>query len=231
MKLTMHPGRCLGAVMAAAVLSLLPAALTAGSLETPEEAARLRQEWEQVRERQARTIRDNAPRIAAILAKEGGAAIDDERQRAQRITQERVAGIDTRLKGGGRGRQLARAAERAGDAAAALGELGQAQDEYLALVTREWAEERKKLRDATVALEKNAQLVTSHLTRATEAALAAAGRVQESGVLEKAARSEAAAGEIRELLTARGERERAALEREREQRQRETGERARQQRW
>jgi hypothetical protein len=230
MTLATQPRRCLGAVMAAGMLFLLPDALTAGSPSTPEEAARLRREWDQARERQARTIRDNAERIAAILAQEGGAATD-EGQRAQRITQERVAGIDASLKGSGRGRQLARAAEKAGDAAAALGELGQAQDEYLATATRAWAEERGKLQDATAALEKNAQLTATHLTRATEAALAAAGRVAESGVLERAARSEAAAREIRELLTARAERERAALEREREQRQRETGERARGQRW
>jgi hypothetical protein len=225
----MHHGRCLGAVLAAGVLVLLPTPVTAESPSTPEEAARLGREWDQARERQARTLRDNAQRIAAILAKEGGASTD-EHQRAQRITQERVAGIDTTLTGGGRGRQLARAAEKVSDAAA-LRELGRGQDEYLGIATREGAEERKRLQDATVALEKNAQLVTSHLTRATEAALAAAGRVPESRVLEKAARSEAAAGEIRELLTARGERERAALEREREQRQRETGERARGQRW
>jgi hypothetical protein len=230
MTAVMHHGRSLGAVMAVGVLFLLPAALTAGSPSTPEDAARLRQEWDQVHERQARTIRDNAQRLAAILAREGGAATDDL-QRAQRITQERVAGIDSSLKGGARGRQLARAVEKAGDAAAAVGELGQAQDEYLALATRAWAEERRKLQDATAALEKNTQLTATHLTRATEAALAAAGRVAESGVLEKAARSEAAARDVRELLTARGERERAALEREREQRQREAGERARGQRW
>jgi hypothetical protein len=204
--------------MAAGVLSLLPTTASAGSPSTPEEAARLRSGWEQVREDQARTIRANAKRIAEILAKEGGTSTD-EHQRAQRITQERLAGINASLKGGGRGMQLG------------LDELGKAQQEYLGIVAGEWAEDRKKLQDATMALEKNVQLLNAHLTRATEAALAAARRVQESGVLEKAARIEAAAGELRELLTARGERERAALEREREQRQRETGERARGQRW
>jgi hypothetical protein len=182
----MHHRRWLGAVMAAGVLSLLPTPASAGSPSTPEEAARLESGWEQAREQQARTIRANARRIAEILAKEGGTSTD-EHQRAQRVTQERVAG--------------------------------------------EWAEDRKKLQDATMALDKNVQLANAHLTRATEAALAAAGRVHASGVLEKAARIEAAAGELRELLTARAERERAALEREREQRQRETGERARGQRW
>jgi len=225
----MHHGRCLGAVMAAGALCLLPTAASAGS-PSPEEAARLRSEWEQVREHQERTIRASAARIAEILAKEGGNSTD-EQQRAERITQERLASISASLKGGGRGTQLARAAEKASPAAAALGELGKAQQEYLGTAAREWAEDRKKLREATLAQEKNGQLVNARLTRTAEAALAAARRAQESGVLEKAARIEAATGELRELLTARAERERAALEREREQRQRETGERARGQRW
>jgi hypothetical protein len=228
MRLAMHHGRCLGAVMAVGVLALLSTAVWAGSSSTPEESARLRTEWEQVREHQERTIRANAKRIAEILAKEGGTSTD-EQQRAERITQERLAGICASLKGVGR--DAARAAEKAGHDAAALDELGRAQAEYLAGVTRRWAEDRRKLQDATVALDKNVQLSNTHVTRATEAALAAAGRVQASGVLEKAARSEAAAGEIRALLTARGERERAALERDREQREREAGERARGQRW
>jgi hypothetical protein len=226
----MQHGRWLGAVLVAAVLAVLSTAASAQSPSTPEEAARLRSEWERVREHQDRAIRANAKRIAEMLAREGGTSTD-EHQRAERITQERVAGINAGLKGGGRGTQLARAAEKAGPAAAALGELGRAQQEYLGIVTREWAEDRTKLQEATAALEKNVQLINAHVTRATEAALRAAGRVQESGVLETAARIEAAAGQLRELLTARGERERAALEREREQRQRETGERARGQRW
>jgi hypothetical protein len=226
----MHHGRCLAAVMAAGALCLLPTAASAGSPSTHEEAARLRSEWEQVREHQERTIRANAVRIAEILANEGGTSTD-EQQRAERITQERVASITASLKGGGRGTQLARAAEKASPAAAALGELGKAQQEYLGTAAREWAEDRQKLREATLAQEKNVQRINAHLTRTAEAALAAARRAQESGVLEKAARIEAAAGELRELLTARGERERAALEREREQRQREAGERARGQRW
>jgi hypothetical protein len=214
----MHHRRCLAAVMAAGALCLLPTAASAGSPSTHEEAARLRSEWEQVREHQERTIRANAVRIAEILANEGGTSTD-EQQRAERITQERVASITASLKGGGRGTQLA------------LGELGKAQQEYLGTAAREWAEDRQKLREATLAQEKNVQRINAHLTRTAEAALAAARRAQESGVLEKAARIEAAAGELRELLTARGERERAALEREREQRQREAGERARGQRW
>jgi hypothetical protein len=230
MRLAMHPGRCLGAVIALVVLSLLPTAGSAGSPSTPDEAVRLRSEWEQVRENQERAIRDNAKQIAAILAKEGGASTD-EQQRAEKITQERIAGINADLEGGGKGKPLAQTAEKAGNEAAALAELYKAQDEYLGIVTREWAEDRKKLQEANTALEKNWGLINSHLARATEAALAASRRVQESGVLEKAAQSEAAAREIRELLTARAERERAALEREREQRERETAERARRQRW
>jgi hypothetical protein len=217
-------------MMAVVVLSLLPTAGSAGSPSTPEETARLKSEWEQVRENQERTIRDNAKRIAGILAKEGGASTDEE-QRAEKITQERVAGINAGLKDGGKGKQLAQAAEKAGSEAVALVELYKAQDEYLGIVTRGWAEDRQKFQEANTTLQKNLLLINSHLAKATEAALAASGRVHESGVLEKAAQSEAAAREIRELLTARWERERAALEREREQRQRETGERARGQRW
>jgi hypothetical protein len=96
--------------------------------------------------------------------------------------------------------------------------------------TREWrpdGEERKKLTDAFAALQKNLALAGASMATAAEAAVAMTTQVRDSGLLEKIARVEAAAGEGRERLSARWELERAARERQREQREREAGERAR----
>jgi len=123
-------------------------------------------------------------------------------------------------------------AEKASSDARTLVELYKAQDEYLAIVTSEWAEraERKNLQEASTALQRNIEVIDSHLAKVTEAARAASTLVRQSGVLEKAVRSEAAAREAGERLSARWERDRAALTREREQREREAGERARERR-
>lgn len=228
-----RPGRrCLGIMMALLVMSLIPIPGWAASPSSPEEEARLKREWEQVRENQERTIRDNEKRIAEIYGKAQGISADGER-RAEKITQDRVAGVKASLKGGSKGKGLAQTAEKAGSEARTLVEMYKAQDEYLGFVTREWAEgtERKKLKEANTALQKNIELINAHVARLTEAAGATSTRVGQSGVLEKVAQSEAAAREVGERLSARWERERAAREREREHREREAGERARGQRW
>ncbi len=201
-----QPGRRLGTMMAFLMISLIPIPGSAGSPASPEEEARLRSEWEKVRENQERTIKDNENQIAEIYAKERGASVDQE-QRAGKITQDRLAGVKAF-------------------------EMYKAQDEYLGIVTGEWGEgaERRTLQAASTALQKNIELIHSYLARVTEAAGAASTRVRQSTVLEKAARSEATAREAEERLSARWERERAAREREREQREREAGERARERR-
>ena len=226
-----QPGRRLGTMMAFLVISLIPLPGSAESPASPEEEARLRSEWEAVRENQERTIKDNENRIAEIYAKERAASVDQE-QRAAKITQDRLAGVKASLRAGGEGSRLTDTAEKAGSDARALVEMYKAQDEYLGIVTGEWGEgaERRMLQAASTALRKNIELIHSYLARATEAAGAASTRVRQSAVLEKAARSEATAREAEERLSARWERERAAREREREQREREAGERARERR-
>ena len=231
----MHHGqrrrRCLGTMMAFLMTSVIPIPGSAGSPSSPEKEARLRTEWDKIRENYARTIRSSEKRIADISAKEGGVS-SDEQTRAAKITQDTVAGIKASLKDGGKGKSLAQMAEKASSDARTLVELYKAQDEYLAIVTSEWAEraERKNLQEASTALQRNIEVIDSHLAKVTEAARAASTLVRQSGVLEKAVRSEAAAREAGERLSARWERDRAALTREREQREREAGERARERR-
>jgi hypothetical protein len=111
-----------------------------------------------------------------------------------------------------------------------LVDLYKGQSEHLDVVTGEWGAdgtERKRLREAITALQKNLNVARTNLAMAAEAAEAMRLRVQESGVLEKVAQLEAVASEARERLSARWEHERAAREREREQREREAAERAR----
>ena len=131
---------------------------------------------------------------------------------------------------GGAARRLVELAEKASRDGKALVDVYKGQSEHLDVVTREWGAdgaERKKLRDAITAMQKNLALVNTNLAMAAEAAAAMTAGVQQSGVLEKVARIEAEASETRERLSARWERERAVREREREQREREAGERAR----
>lgn len=232
----MHHGpprrRCRGTLMMAFLMtSLVPVPGSAGPPSSPDQEARLRTEWNNIRENYARTIRSNKKRIADIAAREGGVSSDEE-TRAAKITQDRVAGIKSSLKDGAKGKSLAQMAEKAASEARTLSQLYKAQDEYLGTVTSEWAggAERKNLQEANTALQKNLEVIDSHLAKVTEAARAASTLVQQSGVLEKAVRSEAAAREAGERLRARWERDRAALMREREQREREAGERARERR-
>jgi len=169
-------------------------------------------------------------RITEIEAKGRGASADPGK-RADGITRDRIADIRASLKGGvGATRRLAELAEKASGDAKALVDVYKGQSEHLDVVTSEWGAdgtERKKLREAITALQKNLTLARTNLEVATEAAGAMMIRVEQSGVLDKVARIEAGASEARERLSARWERERAVREREREQREREAGERAR----
>ena len=165
-------------------------------------------EWERIRESYDNTLSAHAKRIEEIEAKERGVSADRE-ERAAKITRDRITAIRVSLKGGGKEKSLAEAAG------------------YLEIVASEWGAqgaERKKLREAMATLQKNLERVNANLARAAEATTPP---VEQSGVLEKAARIEAAASEARERLRARWQREQAAREREREQREREAAERGR----
>jgi hypothetical protein len=211
-------GRCLRTLVAFLLLSLIP---------VPDALA---DELERMRESYDSKLRAHEKRISEIEAKGRGASADPEK-RADEITRDRVAEIRASLKGGGgAGKRLAELAEKASVDAKAWVDVYKGQSEHLDTVTREWeadGAERKKLREAFTALQKNLALVRTNLAMAAEAAGAMETQVLESGVPEKAARIEAVASEARERLSARWERERAAREREREQREREAGERAR----
>jgi hypothetical protein len=217
----MHHGgtgrRCLGTLMACLLLSLvaLPDVLAG--------------EWEEMRERYDNKLRAHEKRIAEIEAKERGVPADQEK-RADTITRDRLTGIRASLKGGGKGKSLADTAEKASSEVMALVDVYREQSEHLDMVAGEWGAEgaeRKKLRDAITALQKNLERINANLAGAADAAGATTKRVEQSGVLEKVARIEAAASEAGERLRARWQRERAAREREREQREREAAERAR----
>src|SRR6266542_7125733 len=109
MRPAMHhgqPGWRLGTMMAFLVIALIPIPGSAGSSASPEEEARLRSEWEKVRENQERTIKDNENRIAEIYAKERAASVDQE-QRTAKITQDRLAADRKSVRGGGEGSRLA----------------------------------------------------------------------------------------------------------------------------
>jgi hypothetical protein len=221
----MHHGgtarRCLGTLMACLLLSLIaPPDVLAG-------------EWEKMRERYDKKLRAHEKLIAEIDAKERGLPADPEK-RADKITRDRVTGIREFLKGRGKGKSKADAAGKASGEAMALVDVYREQSENLDIVTGEWASdgaERKKVRDAISALQKNLERINANLTGAAEAAGAMTTRVAQSGVLEKLARIEAEASEAGERLRARWQREYAAREREREQREREAAERARSLRW
>jgi hypothetical protein len=216
----------LSATMAFLFVSLISIPASA-ERSAPEEDARLRSEWEKVRESYARKLRGEEQRIAEIHAKERGTSAD---RRAAKITQDAVARIKALLVGGGKGKQLAQMAEKAASETTALVEMYRAQEEYVDMVRSAWGEEgveRRRLQEALTVLQKNIELISSSQAIASEAAEAGSRSVRESSVLEKAARIDAAVKEAGERLSARWERERAARERERVQREREAGERSR----
>jgi len=182
-------------------------------------------EWEKIRESYDKTLRTHEKRIGEIEAKERG--VSDQEQRSDKITRDRVTSIRASLKGGGKGKSLADAAEKASGDARALADLYREQSEHLDVVTSEWGAqgaERKKLREAMATVQKNFERVNGNLTRAAQATIAG---VKPSDVLEKAARIEAAVSEASERLRARWQLEQAARERESKQREREAAERAR----
>jgi len=181
-------------------------------------------EWENMGVSNDRTFRAQAKRIAEIEARERGVPADREK-RADKITNDRITGIKGALKGGGRARSLADAAERASGDASASSDVYREQGEYLDIVMSEWrteGTERRKLRESITTLQKSLERANANVTRAIEVAETTTMRVPQSGVLEKVARMEA-----EEKARARWQREQAARERERQQREREAAERER----
>jgi len=181
-------------------------------------------EWENMGVSNDRTFRAQAKRIAEIEARERGVPADREK-RADKITNDRITGIKGALKGGGRARSLADAAERASGDASASSDVYREQGEYLDIVVSEWrteGTERRKLRESITTLQKSLERANASVTRAIEVAETTTMRVPQSGVLEKVARMEA-----EEKARARWQREQAARERERQQREREAAERER----
>ena len=181
-------------------------------------------EWEKIRESYGNALRANEKRIGEITAKERG--IPDQ-QRAEKITKDKIASVRTSLKGGGTAKSLADAAEKAstGDAGE-LADLSREQGEYLAVVGNEWGAEgaeRKKLREAMAATQKNIERANANLTKAARTAES----VSASEALEKAARIDTTVTEAGDRLRARWQLEQAARERETAQRERQAGERAR----
>ncbi len=182
-------------------------------------------EWEKIRESYDNALRTYEKRIGEIEAKERG--IPDQEQRADKITRDKVAAIRGSLKGGGKGKSLADADEKAPGDARALTDLSREQGEYLDVVTSEWGAEgaeRKKLREAMATAQKNLERVNANLARAAKATTAG---VKPSDLLEKTARIEALVNEASQRFKARWQLEQAARERETKQREREAAERAR----
>ena len=211
-------GRCLVILIPFFLLSIAPPDALAVDLD------RMRESYDT-------KLRAHQKRITEIEARGRGASADPGK-RADGITRDRLAEIRASLKGdGGAAKRLTELAEKASRDGKALLDVYRGQSEYLDVVTREWGAdgtERKKLREAITAMQKNLALIDTHLGTVAEAAAAMKTGVQQSGgALEKVARIEAGASEARERLSARWERERLMREREREQREREAGERAR----
>ena len=200
--------------MAACLLALL------GSSDAPAS------EWDAIRESYTNALRTHEKRIEEIEAKERG--VPDREQRAAKITRDKAASMRTSLKGAGKGKSLAEAAEKASGDPRALADLYREQGEHLAVVTTEWGSdgpERKKLRDATATLQKNIDRIEANLARSSKAA--AATDLKRWEALDKAAQIETAVTEAGDRLRARWQLEQATREREARQREREAGERAR----
>ena len=182
-------------------------------------------EWENMRESHDNKLRPHAKRIAEIEARERGAPANQEK-RADKITRDRITGIKTSLKGGGKARSLADTAEKASGDARALIELSREQGEHLDSVMSEWraeGAERRKLRESFATVSKNFERTSVNLARAIEVVETTTVLGSQSGVLEKIARLEAQAKERAKWQLDQATRERERLQREREAAERERG--------
>lgn len=169
-------------------------------------------------------LKTNEKRIQEIEARERGIA--DPQQRAEKITQDKVAALRNSLKGDRMGKVLADAADKAANDPSAMADLSKESSKYLDAALSDWGAEgpeRKRLREAMADAQKNVESINANLTRAA-GATATAPAVD---ALEKAARIEGAVNEAADRLQARWQREQAARERDAQQREREAAERAR----
>jgi len=169
-------------------------------------------------------LKTNEKRIQEIEARERGMA--DPQQRAEKITQDKVAALRNSLKGDRTGRVLADAADKAANDPSAMADLSRESSTYVDAALSDWGAEgpeRKRLREAMAAAQKNIESINTNLTKAAGTTAA----VPAVDALEKAARIETAVNEAADRLQARWQREQAARERDAKQREREAAERAR----
>jgi len=191
---------------------------SASSVPAEEWAAKLRESYEGA-------LKANEKRIADIEARERG--VSDPRERAEKITRDKISSTRVSLRGGGRGKSLADAADKASGDKRVPADLSSEQGAYLDVVANEWGAEgaeRKKLREAMGTTQKNLERANASLSKAAQTAQALA---QPSAALEKAVRIDAAVTEAGDRLRARWQLEQATREREAKQREREAAERAR----
>jgi hypothetical protein len=178
-------------------------------------------EWEDLRETYDNALKAQARRIAEIEARERGTPAE---KRAEKITRDRLASMESSPRGG-RAKSLIDAAQKASGNARVLADLTREQGEYLDAAASEWradGPERRKLRESSGIVQKNLDLATAILARTIEIAGTTGTWLPQSGVLEKVARMEAEA-----KARASWQREQAARDRERQQREREAAERER----
>ena len=181
-------------------------------------------ELDAIRSNYESALKTNEKRIQEIEARERGIA--DPQQRAEKITQDKVAALRNSLKGDRMGKVLADAADKAANDPSAMADLSKESSKYLDAALSDWGAEgpeRKRLREAMADAQKNVESINANLTRAA-GAIATAPAVD---ALEKAARIEGAVNEAADRLQARWQREQAARERDAQQREREAAERAR----
>ena len=181
-------------------------------------------ELDAIRSNYENALKTNEKRIQEIEARERGIA--DPQQRAEKITQDKVAALRNSLKGDRMGKVLADAADKATNDPSAMADLSKESSKYLDAALSDWGAEgpeRKRLREAMADAQKNVESINANLTRAA-GAIATAPAVD---ALEKAARIEGAVNEAADRLQARWQREQAARERDAQQREREAAERAR----
>ncbi len=181
-------------------------------------------ELDAIRSNYESALKTNEKRIQEIEARERGIA--DPQQRAEKVTQDKVAALRNSLKGDRMGKVLADAADKAANDPSAMADLSKESSKYLDAALSDWGAEgpeRKRLREAMAAAQKNVESINANLTRAAGATAA----VPPVDALEKAARIEGAVNEAADRLQARWQREQAARERDAQQREREAAERAR----
>ena len=124
-------------------------------------------EWDEIRESYNSALRTHEKRIGEIEAKERG--MPDREHRADKITRDRGR-VDPRVPEGGRkGQEPGRGGRESDPRSQGAGRPVREQGEYLDVVTNEWGSEgaeRKKLRDAMAAVQKNLERINANLTRA-----------------------------------------------------------------